>query len=1527
MLLGKHLAARSIQNSWRVSKSHSILFSLQFEFLSAQKIQSAWRGFFCHSDYLFDLYSIIKVQSLVRRQSAMRRARLRKILRKFNSATIIQAHWRCFAQRCNYISDIADITAVQACARRRRAAKQYTHLLNEWSQLQNRSATSIQSYWRRNYARSILHQHFATRRIQTLWRRSKACKTRQLLEAEYVAALKVQSAWRGYVAFENYMLELVYIIQIQSIARQNAARKELQERQHKKQVASAATIQSLWRGHACFIQYIMDVADIVTVQSTVRRQLASEKAQKLRRARQNKCAVLIQKTWRRCSAATAYKQTLSRYNSAVAVQAAWRSHFCKTSYDLLCSDIITAQSQVRKYFAQKEFQKRIHTHHECKASIVQAAWRAHHWRRIYMMTLADIIMVQSQIRALSARKEISRRLVVRNIASSNIIQTAWRAYFVRTNYQFAMDNITKVQSMARQYLAKKQVATLQAEKCKTAATKIESAWRAYFVRTSYIVALNDIIQVQAFVRRAIVQQEFKKWLAKRRALAATKIQSVLRASFVRTSYIIALDGIIKVQAFARKITGQQQFKKLVEEHNALAATKIQSAWRVYFVRTSYYLLLSDIIIAQCQVRKYFAQKEYQKRIHNHHECKAIILQTAWRVHQQSTTYLMTLADIIMVQAQTRVNFARKELSRRLVVRDITYSTLIQKTWRAYHVRTNYQFAMKNITKVQSMARQYLAKMEVAILQAEKCKTAATKIESAWRAYFVRTSYIMALDDIIKVQAFSRRAIVQNKFRNLVKEHNALAATKIQSTWRAYFVRTSFIIALDDIIQVQAFARRIIVQNRFRKLVEECRALAATKIQSTWRGHVLYTTYAILYFDIVRVQSLARAVLAQRLYNQKKAERKECAIVKIQQIVRGKAARGILHTLLLNKSATSVQSTWRGFYKRQHYLFQIGSIIEIQSVVRMIAASRDFRQKRIAVTKIQTIHRRFQGRIQTLSLISTVILAKMCEHSYGCATTTIQCAWRLYKLEKKLAAEKMRLTALKNEAAITLQLWYPVASRVRVKRQARAAKVIYKFLKMVKIEVDKAIAAEEKKYKFREKMRNRTKKLDEELLEGAWEKMEVKVVASKCNRKDRSKKHKLGERQTNLPNMVASRASTRRRTGQQSATCSNTVTSCSSNHRNKHSYYQQQQQQQQQSAPSDIAPRTSRVSSSARREEEHHAVGSQASSYLRGGPGAPLLPPREVVMTMDSAEEKQILTEKMTEDSADNFRNRAPGPVDSLLSEAFYEDRLPPSVARSTASCGRVAALSPSIPVPPATKQTTAAVDGTELLEGVWETIDADIVATAAAAAASTPKATKAILSVCGSPYQQQHHHHHHHHHHHQQQQQQQHRLPRPRIASLSDCHFTQDLSLEEAYLDMEISGAKERRMAVKVQKREERRCAKRSDNCSRGAYSTNSGQRRRNNQNMATTTTSATAATTTRTGGATSSSSRSCNASYDAAVRSAANRRVVEQCTMNNVIPTTSRQNPTSSAADVGRSRSHSMNQRPLLPPLQIRVIDPEEEA
>lgn len=104
------------------------------------------------------------------------------------------------------------------------------------------------------------------------------------------------------------------VILCQSLARRNIAMKERNILTQKRRVVSATRIQSAWRSYSAYDDFVHAISDIIVVQSLVRRFNAIKftmQLQEERRLQENKAATKIAATWRGFYAVREYKFDLA----------------------------------------------------------------------------------------------------------------------------------------------------------------------------------------------------------------------------------------------------------------------------------------------------------------------------------------------------------------------------------------------------------------------------------------------------------------------------------------------------------------------------------------------------------------------------------------------------------------------------------------------------------------------------------------------------------------------------------------------------------------------------------------------------------------------------------------------------------------------------------------------------------------------------------------------------------------------------------------------------------------------------------------------------------------------------------------------------------------------------------------------------------------------------------------------------------------------------------------------------------------
>jgi len=222
----------------------------------------------------------------------------------------------------------------------------------------------------------------------------------------YRSITKMQALWRAYYAQMRFRFTVVDVVIVQNVARRWIARRLLTVMREERLQNAAAKIQAMWRGFQGYTDYIFALVDVLVVQRTVRQWLAKQKS---KHVRLDTAAVKIQTNWR-------------RFNAQM-----------QMLYDLV--HIIMVQSVVRRKLAQPRIKERQdeRNHTFGAAAKIQAAWRG-------FWGFSHFVIMQY---------EISR------------LQAISRGNTVRKDFRMRLGCCIMIQSVARRYLANKQMKVLR----------------------------------------------------------------------------------------------------------------------------------------------------------------------------------------------------------------------------------------------------------------------------------------------------------------------------------------------------------------------------------------------------------------------------------------------------------------------------------------------------------------------------------------------------------------------------------------------------------------------------------------------------------------------------------------------------------------------------------------------------------------------------------------------------------------------------------------------------------------------------------------------------------------------------------------------------------------------------------------------------------------------------------------------------------------------------------------------------------
>lgn len=419
--------------------------------------------------------------------------------------------------------------------------------------------------------------------------------------------------------------------------------------------------------------------------------------------------------------------------------------------------------------------------------------------------------------------------------------------------------------------------------------------------------------------------------------------------------------------------------------------------RGYQARSAYVLSVQALII-QTKWRQFGPHRAYRQYR------AALRVQTLWRMKKYSTIYAQFIAAR-RIQLCWRCSRDCSAFNR------LRGTIRIQTIWRCktkFHAYTRYRAAVRiqknwrmcsahawyrdyiSARRIQSAWRGKFARTVFLIWYAETL--AATMIQSSWRGFVCYTDYLLAMEDIIAIQTIARRYLARKESLNLRREKKEnLAAAEIQrcfrgsqSRSRAFELRESIerqqaqqaALSYSSAVQIQKVIRGATARNRLTKERD-----AAIKIQTAYRRKMDRDWHAC-YQAATIIQTTWRAKSVRAHYREYIAARR------IQSTWRGNYARTMLTICRAEDlAAMMIQSAWRGFLCYTDYLFTIGDIVMAQQIARRWLA-----QKKVAVLRRELaaldIQRCFRGYIDR-SLTSELRMIAECERS----AVAIQRIWR------------------------------------------------------------------------------------------------------------------------------------------------------------------------------------------------------------------------------------------------------------------------------------------------------------------------------------------------------------------------------------------------------------------------------------------------------------------------------------------------------------------------------------------------------
>ena len=357
----------------------------------------------------------------------------------------------------------------------------------------------------------------------------------------------VQSVVRRFLAINVAVDRLSSIIAIQAWYRGIRAREVADERYY-----SAIAIQNTWRRYMCQMTYQFDIIDIIIVQSIVRRRQA------LQLRKRTAAVVRIQALGRaviaknKFVAAKSMHDLVTRQASATKIQSCWRSYSAQVNMLMTIVNIIVIQSLWRRRAVEKIYKPHLHRIKLAKerkrynaATKIQSAWRGFSDFSAY-----TIIRYENQ--------------------AATIIQSQWRAYLHSTNYCIMLIEIVRIQALVRGRQERSWL-TFQNE----CASIIQAAMRGYLTRRelhneNMISVLISAAATSLRTRNAA--RTLQRWWVERMWICKQK-----KAALVIERFFIYVKKEVEkeIKAMKKKKRQRKKMKKYMQSDDWL----LENAWQ------------------------------------------------------------------------------------------------------------------------------------------------------------------------------------------------------------------------------------------------------------------------------------------------------------------------------------------------------------------------------------------------------------------------------------------------------------------------------------------------------------------------------------------------------------------------------------------------------------------------------------------------------------------------------------------------------------------------------------------------------------------------------------------------------------------------------------------------------------------------------------------------------------------------------------------------------------------------------------
>lgn len=799
------------------------------------------------------------------------KSHLSHLLRQKSAATLIQCMWRrCHAVQC---------------------------FLDHKRKIQERNAViALQHFWRQAQARKFVACAIAALQIQCAWRQRQALVCCNTLRKRREAALTIQAFWKRIM-----MQDFEY----------NAA---------------ASIVQKAFRGYWYRVQFLIDILDIIAVQSCVRRFLAYRERARLSNAvqkLQNVARIFL--SLRKLS----HQRYLEcRMRSARRIQTCFRQYLAKRTMAnrrKLFRLATTIQGHWRKRQAEHVLAAlKIANAQRMAVVIIQSAWRT--WKaRLCVFRLKKMKMrllaaekIQAFARQIHAQKLLMMlRWEHQRAQAATCIQALWKGRRVRFVIRSMWCAAVLIQQCTRRFQQQRHFAN--AIHC---ATRIQAVYRSYLSVKTYTYTVRQIMVCQSAIRQICAKAESHR----RRG------------------------AVLQLQCFFRRILAQFEIRKLqyARFHREAASITIQRYWRGYHTQIIFHQVKQDAVVIQSAIRGMIA-----RRVSNERREAITYIQSIIRVFLACKLRRIRAEERIAKEKAEKVSVVKiQALYRGVLVRQEFQflhgcAQSIQRAFRGHAARVEFFLWLHDIIVLQSLVRRWTSK------QKSKLRLSSIIILQCFGRGILAKSKLASILQVKHQQEIERRAAItiQRVIRGTIARKICsleFAARQIQKTWRCYTIHVEYMFSILAAIDIQAAFRRYVCRKRF-----QVQYSAVTKLQALSRGmlcrmHLLHEERcAVLLQSVLRMflcrldyvmylEEVQCATSMQAFFRMHSVRaqffKHKIAVLTIQRYVRGFIDRLQLETE--HFASTEIARLWRGHEAREKFAWCILSAMKMQSVVRM-----------------------------------------------------------------------------------------------------------------------------------------------------------------------------------------------------------------------------------------------------------------------------------------------------------------------------------------------------------------------------------------------------------------------------------------------------------------------------------------------------------------------------------------------------------------------------------------------------------------